>query len=300
MSNGAKSTSERIATAARTRSDRARGVYVALRRASTPVRTMRRTRLARAVDASGFSIPDDRGFVLLPPETFVESSEVVAYANQQAASADLEELRKRGKDFMLPLLTPADFTRDTPIARFALRPDVLAAVSSYLGVVPILNGMNVYRSAPGTRDRYISSQLFHCDGDDTRQIKVFILCGDVGEDNGPLMILDAARSKMLRDRVGYEYRNRVEDDEAKRVMGDDLELTAVVGAAGTSCFVDTSRCFHYGSRVDSDADARLVVIVQYVTPYSFMLPREYRSRAPYRHLADGSTGTLERHVLGVE
>jgi hypothetical protein len=198
---------------------------------------------------------------------------------------------------MLPLLRPEDVRRDDPLARFALRPDVLQTVSSYLGVVPLLASVNVYRSEPATRERFVSSQLLHCDGDDTRQIKIFVLCGAVDESNGPLMILDAAQSKTLRDRVSYEYRNRVEDEEARRVMGE-LDLVPVVGEPGTTCVVDTSRCFHFGSRVGPDAEARLVAIVQYLTPYSFMLPRNFRSRAPYRHLASGSGDRLERLVLG--
>jgi hypothetical protein len=300
VARNAESTAARLAGAARVRSDRTRAVYVALRRASTPVRSLKRTRIARSVGSVAHPIAEDRGFAIHPPGTFPETAEIVEFAGRVAAEADYEELAKRGKDFMLPLLTPGDLDRDNPLIRFALRPDVLASVTSYLGVAPILAGANVYRSTPGSRDRYISSQLLHCDGDDTRQIKIFVLCGPVGPENGPTVILDAARSKALRDRVDYQYRNRVEDDEARRVMGDDFEVVPLVGEAGTSCFVDTSRCFHYGSRVDSDANARLVAIIQYLTPYSFMLPREYRSHAPFRRLAGSDSSELELLALGAD
>jgi hypothetical protein len=72
----------------------------------------------------------------------------------------------------------------------------------------------------------------------------------------------------------------------------------VEGEPGTSCFVDTSRCFPYGSRVDAHAEARLVAIIQYLTPYSFMLPRDYRGAARYRHLAVDGSSRLEQLVLG--
>lgn len=295
----ADSTAQRLANAARVRSDRTRDLYVNLRRVSTPVRSLRRSRAVPDAPA-GLRIPEDEAFLLVPPGRFPETADLAAEAQRLEREADLEELRKRGKDFMLPLLTPPQIGRDDAITRFALREDVIAAVSAYLGVVPILSSMNVYRSSPGTRDRLVSSQLFHCDGDDTRQIKVFVLCGTVTEQNGPLMLLDAARSKELRDRAGYRYKDRVTDEDAKRLLGERLELTPVVGEAGTACFVDTSRCFHYGSRVGDEADARLVAIIQYLTPYSFMLPRDYRAKAPYRGLADSSLSELERLVLGVE
>jgi hypothetical protein len=263
---------------------------------------MRTARRVRRIPAAGAEhpIPPELGFAIAPPGTFPETAEIGADAARVAGAADIEELRKRGKDFMLPLLTAADLSRGDALVRFALRPDVLATVSTYLRVVPILASMNFYRSSPGTRDGFVSSQLFHCDGDDTRQVKIFVLCGRVSLENGPLMLLNAARSKVLRERAAYKYKDRVTDEHARRLMGDDLQLVPVVGDTGTACFVDTSQCFHYGSRVEDEEHVRLVAIIQYLTPYSFMLPRDYRVKAPYRALADHRSSELERLVLGAE
>ena len=109
--------------------------------------------------------------------------------------------------------------------------------------------------------------------------------------------VDADRSDALRRTLGYEYRNRVTDEEAQAAMGD-LDLTALEGEPGTTCLVDTSCCFHYGSRLEAQDEGRLVAMIQYLTPYSFMLPRDYRRAAPYRHLLTDSSGRLERLVLG--
>lgn len=299
MAKTAGTPAQRLANAARVRSDRTRNLYVRFRRASAPLTTRKRERLVPSA-ASGLGIPEREGVVIVGPGTFSETAEIAADAARIEAEADLDELRKRGKDFMLPLLSVDQLSRDDALIRFALRPDVVAAVSSYLGVVPLLSSVNVYRSSPGKREKLISSQLFHCDGDDTRQIKIFVLCGTVDEHNGPLMVLDARRSEELRERAGYKYRDRVTDEDAARLLGDDLELTPVVGEPGTACFVDTSRCFHYGSRVETEQNPRLVAIIQYLTPYSFMLPRDPRQGAPYRHLAQPDAPTLERLVLGAD
>jgi hypothetical protein len=61
--------------------------------------------------------------------------------------------------------------------------------------------------------------------------------------------------------------------------------------------VDTSRCFHFGSRVEDEAEPRLVAMIQYSTPFSFMLPRDPRRRAPFRHLGGPDAAELERLVL---
>ena len=78
----------------------------------------------------------------------------------------------------------------------------------------------------------------------------------------------------------------------------EREFHSIVGPPGTACFVDTSRCFHYGSRVKDEAVPRLVTIIQFVSPFSFMLPHDHRRGAPYRHLVTPDSTELERAVLG--
>jgi hypothetical protein len=170
------------------------------------------------------------------------------------------------------------------------------AVTAYLRVAPILSSIDVYYSRSVDRE-LMSSQLLHCDGDDTRQIKIFVLCTRVDPSSGPLMLMRSNQSEALRRKLGYEYRNRVTDDEAVAALGE-LELTPVQGEPGTTVLADTSRCFHYGSRVDGIGESRLVAMFQYLTPYSFMLPRDYRRVAPFRQLADATSSRLERLVLG--
>jgi hypothetical protein len=289
---------DRVSKSARMGSDRKRGLYTAARRVIAPGRTAVRMAAARrGAGDSALSIPPDRGFAVFGPDRFPEAREIVEVAGQRLAQVDPDRIRERGKPFMIPILDQPALTRESPLVRLALREDVLQAVASYLRVAPILSAMDVYYSRSVARE-HMSSQLFHCDGDDTRQIKIFVLCTRVGPENGPLSIMAADRSEELRRSLGYEYRNRVTDDEARAVVGD-LEVTALEGEPGTTCLVDTSRCFHYGSRVESDADARLVAVIQYLTPYSFMLPRDYRRAAPYRRLAANGSSRLERLALGV-
>jgi hypothetical protein len=288
---------ERLSKNARMGSDRKRGLYVAARRLAAPVRSTKRTLAARrGSDGSGLTIPSDRGFLVYGPDDISEAREIVEVAQRRLEKTDPGEIRKRGKSFMVPILDQASLTHESPLVRLALREDVLRAVSAYLGVTPILASIDVYYSRSVDRE-LISSQLLHCDGDDTRQIKIFVLCTPVDEASGPLTIMDADRSETLRRKLGYEYRSRVSDEQARAAMGA-LEVTALAGEPGTPCFVDTSRCFHYGSRIESSDDARLVAIIQYLTPYSFMLPRDYRRAARYRHLATNGSSRLERLVLG--
>jgi hypothetical protein len=282
-------------------SDLERTLYVTARKALAPRTTITRSRAARAADPGGaIAIPEDKGYAIFPPGRFEEAAEVVSAARERLerlGGPDAVVRDSQRKQFMMPIIEQAELDRDDPIMRLALREDVLSAVSGYLGIAPLLTNINVYLSRSSDRE-LMSSQLFHCDADDTRQIKIFVLCSSVDEASGPLMIMDAERSSKLRRRIKYTYRNRVTDEEARAALGSEVELAGVMGEPGTVVLVDTSRCFHYGSRVEGGGAPRLAAMIQYLTPYSFMLPRDATRDAPFRGLASESDGALERLALG--
>ena len=197
---------------------------------------------------------------------------------------------------MVPMLDPAKVTLDSPMLRLALRPDIVAAVSSYLGMVPVIAYLQVFYSEANS-DEARSSQLFHCDADATSQVKIFVLCSEVTRSNGPLTLLDAKTSRTVRSRLGYHFGGKIKD---KRLAGivDESDHRPIVGAPGTVCFVDTTQCFHFGSRVESGTAPRLVTMIQYLTPSSFMLPRDHRDGSPFRHLATAQMARVSRMVLG--
>jgi hypothetical protein len=253
-----------------------------------------------ARDAS-FTIRRDTGFVVFPPERFPEAAEIVAATRHLGVNVDLTRpgLSKKARaGFMVPMLDPATLDLSSPLLRFVTRPDIIAAVSDYLGMVPVLSHLNVYySSANGNEHR--QSQLFHCDADATSQIKIFLLCTEVTPAQGPLTLLDARTSDAVRQRLGYHFGRKVKDRQVAPVA-DESSHHPVLGPPGTTCFVDTTRCFHFGSRVDAGALPRLVVMVQYLTPGSFMLPRDHRAGAPFRHLATPGLTRAQRLVLGAE
>jgi hypothetical protein len=184
---------------------------------------------------------------------------------------------------------------DSAVVRFALRDDVLSAISRYLGVVPCLSTISVFFSdtVEGTPK---SSQLHHCDGDDVTQVKIFIYCTDVDAASGPLTVLGAEHSGRVRRATRYHYRQRLTDDQVAAVLGHGRERP-ILGSSGTAAFVDTSRCFHFGSRVAPGAPPRLVTMIQYQTPYSFMAPGDRDGRGPFSHFDGPGRGALQHLVL---
>jgi hypothetical protein len=286
-----------LAKAARIRSDAARHAYVRVRRVLTEPWNRSRRSVAKTIVPGSFALDRHSGFVVQPAGALPGVDDVVT-ASQEALDAYLarpESVAAGRKAFLLNVLNREALIIGSPFMRLALQPDMLTAVTAYLQVVPILTTIQVFYSDVMKKAPQ-SSQLYHCDGDDVEQVKVFVLCSPVEPDGGPLTILPADDSERVREVTGYHYRQRLTDQQVDAAgVG---QPTAVVGPAGTFVVVDTSRCFHFGSRVAKDARPRLVAMIQYQTPYSFMLPVNVNRVAPFRDLATADMPLLQRMVLG--
>lgn len=170
--------------------------------------------------------------------------------------------------------------------------------ASYLGTIPILVYVDIWCSRP--TPQVANSQLYHCDWEAERQLKVFVHCSDVSEASGPLTVIPADKSKQLRDEIHYTYggsRAELADETVAEVVGLDDEVS-FTGPPGTVVAVDTSRCFHYGSRVKEAGNWRVVTVIQYLAPTAFKLPLRATRGAPFRHLEDHGLSELQRLVLG--
>jgi hypothetical protein len=294
-----KSLSHRLAMAMRDGREGGRNLYAAGRRLLEWSTYSTRRRAAREhASLAAFEIPRSAGFLMFPPGRFPEASEVVAEAQRlELESGDIIS-RSANKPFMIPILQSAKLSKTSPFLRFATRPDVVASIAGYLGFVPVLTSIEVYYSTfrEGT---LASSQLFHCDQDDTSQIKVYVLCSNVESDSGAMLMLGAETSKTVRRALRYEFRNRATDEEVYNIVGDrDRHL--MIGPPGTVAFVDTSHCFHYGSRVTPGAPSRLVTVFQYLSPFSFRVSRDRKRAAPFHHAAHKKSTPLQRLVLGAD
>lgn len=292
--------SARIAKFCRLRGDGIRSAYAAGRRLRhLPEYVQRRRIAAQVVPPAEFLIPERVGFRMFAPGAIAEANEIVAESQLLLTRADakLAERRKarESKQFLINLLDPGELNLDSPFLRLALRPDLLSAVIAYLDTVPVLRSIQVFYSGFQEREP-ISSQLYHCDADDTRQVKVFVLCSPVEDANGPLTFLDAESSERVRRAVGYQFKGRLTDEQVDAVAGAG-RAQPLVGEPATTCLLDTSRCLHFGSRVKPGAAPRLVAVIQYVTPFAFVLSGDHRAGAAFSALASQGLRPLQRGVL---
>lgn len=250
-----------------------------------PGEYLRRRRLARALRRAppeSIYIDRVRGYGFFTAEDVPETK--AALETLRSLARTRIDLRSRGlqgggKQNLIDLIEPVDFEAYPEILRFALSPVIVEALSQYLGTVPVLASVRLWWSPPN--DSVVSSQLFHIDKEDFHQAKLFLNIEPVDQDTGPLTFIPAdltrAAVKALRHRVG-----RVQDDDIYNVVEPENTVCAV-GPAGHGIILDTSACFHYGSR--QNKKSRLVLMMQYcpyhmvIEPYAY-LPMSLKGKPP--------------------
>ena len=277
-------------------------IYTAARRAAFRDRDAERLHWAQRFAAgTGPHIPIEDGYMRLPAGSLADLTDPVL-ASGNALINDIGHLNlidHGGKsDFIARgFLPPTAFTLDSPYFRLALDDRIVGPVSAYLGVVPVLTEVDIWYSVhqPNAPKR---SQLWHMDSDDTTVIKLWVHLSSVDERSGPLTAFNAVDSARLAEALSYNYADgyRVSDHRVNEVFGPDRRIS-FQGPAGTIDFIDTCRCFHFGSRVSADGEPRRLLMVEYQTPYAFEFAN-HRKEARYRALASSASTDLQRLLLG--
>jgi len=189
-------------------------------------------------------------------------AEMVAICQHLLAGYETKnmELSNSKKPFFSNLLTQDDLAAQPEILNFAISPVMTEIVTDYLGAVPRMHCLGIFVS-PAT-DTVISSQCFHMDEHDFRQVKIFVNLDEVTADEGPFTFLPAPETAAVCRAVGKGWgAGRLTDEE---VLGNTApeNVVRLTGSAGGGAFVDPSRCLHFGSRTSKGR--RAVLMIQYV------------------------------------
>ena len=255
----------------------------------------RRRKVARELLAGsqwkGF-VPQDTGFALVGPDTLPHTSEML-----EAVRAIFEDRRTTGwrarkNNPFYQLERAEDFRNYPAIMKFVLSDAMLHIASDYYGMVPQLKEVGIWLTPP--QDHEFSSQLYHLDKPESRLLKLFINV-DINDNNsGPLTLLPANVSNVVRSKTGYESVYFRGDgrltDSAVFSHCSPSDQVALGGSAGCGGFADTSNCFHYGSRTKSGERKMFTV--------AFMLPHKAReSRTPLFDLVAEPQDDVRRLVL---
>jgi hypothetical protein len=178
---------------------------------------------------------------------------------ERAGKAPVDD---RYRAFFRNLIGIEDHRRWPAFLDFATSPQLLATVADYFGFIPALSkslptGVRMAESGKHLDELAHlpprDSQVFHIDPYDHPMVYVIVLVRDCTAEMGPFTFLPAAVSASAAKQLDYWSRGRpyrLSDEEVYSVA-DERETITLTYPRGTVLFVDTSCCFHYGSR---DAD----------------------------------------------
>lgn len=196
----------------------------------------------------------------------IDTSGSLPFLDELIADAQ-EIIQQRGgvcrgggdRSFFQQLITDEHIARYPSLLRFATSNEVLVPVMRYMGDIPVLSvskplGVRLNESdqklSPPHHDGYAESQLFHCDYHDSPMVYVIVTLRDVTSRSGPFSFLPASVSRQARQALGYGSKRcpyRITDEQMYNVVDRDA-LIEFAYPAGSVLFLDSSHCFHYGSR----------------------------------------------------
>ncbi|MAH97786.1 MAG: hypothetical protein CMA12_00345 [Euryarchaeota archaeon] len=157
------------------------------------------------------------------------------------------------------------FDSKSNVFNFLTSQYLINIVSDYLGCIPILTYSSIWYS-DNKENIDNSSQKYHLDHEDYKQVKGFLYLEDIDENNGAMNLFSPKNSMKVIKELNYNT-----SPDKKRV-GDEIfskyenEKVVCRGKKGTLYLVDTSQCFHCGAR--KSLKSRLLLTFQFITPWA--------------------------------
>ncbi|NNC87802.1 MAG: hypothetical protein HKN82_04990 [Akkermansiaceae bacterium] len=185
--------------------------------------------------------------------TLAEADRII----EDRGGQDLRGTPLEQQPFLFHLNDVPDLFDYPGLLEFPTSSEVLATAADYMGMIPVFSqtrpkGVRVFESTNRFNDQreFVGSQLYHLDLHDSPMIYVILLVRDIGEENGPWNFLPASVSAEAARALNYQQKGepyRVTDERMYGVI-DPAERISFTGKRGDVLFLDSSRCFHYGSR----------------------------------------------------
>jgi Phytanoyl-CoA dioxygenase (PhyH) len=153
-----------------------------------------------------------------------------------------------------------------PFARIALDSRALAVANGYLKLRSTLRALDVWHTHP-TPGPAIQTQLWHRDGDDVVNVKMFVYFTDVTLGAGPLCYARGTHPYGSRRELPEGDEQARSTDEQLREVAPEDEWTLCEGRPGTVVFADTCG---YHKQVKPESDERMLLVAHYVSGTPFV------------------------------
>ena len=169
------------------------------------------------------------------------------------------------KGTFLTKLGDASYDVSHVFTRIALHPRALAVANGYLKLRSTLRALDVWHTHP-TEGPAIQTQLWHRDGDDVVNVKMFVYFTDVRRAAGPLCYARGTHPYGDRRELPERDAEARSNDEQLSAIAPESEWVVCEGEPGTVVFADTCG---YHKQLKPEAGERMLLVAHYVSgrPY---------------------------------
>ncbi|TMJ95711.1 MAG: phytanoyl-CoA dioxygenase family protein [Actinobacteria bacterium] len=181
------------------------------------------------------------------------------------AEADAEA---GSKGTFLTKLATGSYDFGDPFVQLAIHPNALAVANGYLRLRSHLRALDVWLTKP-TEGPAIQTQLWHRDGDDVMNVKMFVYFTDVRPAAGPLRYSPGTHPLGGRRQLPGRDEQARSDDAQMREVVPEADWILCEGPPGTVVFADTCG---YHKQQKPETDERLLLVSHYVSGTPFVPP----------------------------
>src|SRR5437773_1104769 len=186
-------------------------------------------------------------------------------------SGERRSPKRAYRSYFQDMWTTEDLERYPSFLDFATSSDVLSVVSAYLQSIPALSttlppGIRLVESNAAFDDQPDNprdSQLYHIDYYSLPNVYILVLLRDTTPEHGSWTFFTHGISQTARRALNYWSRQRgyrVSDEDIYSVV-DRKEAIQFCYPRGTVLFIESSGCFHYGSR--NSIKPRFILMIGY-------------------------------------
>lgn len=197
-----------------------------------------------------------------------------ANMDNEAYMSRLVQGKYAGKTICYEVYKKTD--KPDPLLALAHNPTLLAIATLYVKYLPILEYLGmVYNPVFGTE--LFGSQLWHCDSQNPRMLKLFFYPLGAAQENGPFEFFPPSLSSLKY----YKYLPQAMTDAQIEQFGLDVNCAIkFIAQSDQFLLVDVARCLHRGAVTKKQP--RFMSIISYCSPLYSFSASEYRKTGTYR------------------
>ncbi len=222
--------------------------------------------------------------------------------NYSTESENLTNTKK--KKFKEDITNYIDFDLKKIIFEFCLSKKIISIVSSYLGVMPILNNISVYINIPNDAKDIRGSMNWHRDDFGYKSMDIFIPISEINDDNGPLYCVKEKEKLGRFIHYSNEINNPVKGDRGKikeehfKFHSQDKEnILKLSGSKGQALFIDSFNSYHKGGHCIKNF--RIMLRITYSTVDTYLTNENYHYEIINEiKKKDLNEGIFNQYILG--